>query len=436
MLKTCLSDTIAIVTIDQPDRAVNVVSVALSQALAAEIARLAADATVTGIVLTSGKTGFAAGADLAEVVAAIAGGQPMTVLAALGQQIRAMERCGKPVVAALTGTALGAGLELAMGCHYRIIADDPQARLGLPEVTLGLLPGAGGTQRLPRLVGLQAALPMLTGGAPVDAARALALGLVDAVVPAADLVPAALRALRDGRVGAQQPWDGKGWQPPGMPVNAIGGFGAFILANATVAAEAGAFRPAPGAILSCVYEGLRLPTDRALAVEAGYFARLLAAPCATALIEARFLLRQRMARRGMRRADAGDPAQAGLAARVSAAMADAARAMLGDGWAANIVNNAALRAGLPAPLSFDPAAMPASGAVQGPERGAVLDRLALRLLDAGAVALTDAGDSDLADLVAMDLAGFPDWTGGPSRWRAAEAGRAAGPGAETEAKGA
>lgn len=417
MLRTDVSDGIATIVIDQAGRGMNVVSIGLSTALDAEVTRLAADPSVTGIILTSAKDSFIAGADLAEVQALVAArpaaAEAAARLAILGQQIRRMERCGKPVVVALPGTALGGGLEVALGGHYRIAADNAKAQFGLPEVGLGLLPGAGGTQRLPRLLGLEKALSLLTTGKPVTPAQALDLGLVDEVVAPADLLPAALRALREGRVPTQQPWDIRGWQAPGLPINAIEAFTAFIFANAAVAAQAGAFQPAPGAILSCVYEGMRLPIDRALQIETQAFGRLLVSSQAEALIGARFFLRQRMGKRGLRRADPADSAQAAIAARIAAAIETEAGAIAATGSGANVVNNAALRAGLRAPLATPPSAG-AAAATPAPD----LDGIAFRLLSAGAAAVADVEDRDLADLAAIDLAGFPEWTGGPAHWRA------------------
>lgn len=413
MLHTDITESIAIITLDQPGRSVNVLNLALSRALEAEIARLAAMASVSGIILTSGKDAFIVGADLGEVTDLMQAGPANSAaeLAVLGRQIRLMETCGKPIVAALTGTALGGGLEVALGCHYRVAADTPKAGYGFPEVGLGLLPAAGGTQRLPRLVGIEQALPMLTTGNPVDGREAKRLGLIDEVVAPDDLLRAARMALKAGRVSARQPWDVKGGPVPGLSINCGEAFTVFTMANATAVAEAGPDQPARAAILSCVYEGLRLPMDRALQVEALYFRRLLETEAVAGLIATRFFLRQRMAKRGLRKADPADPVQAEIATRLTSSIQIEAERMVAEGIEPNVIRNAALRSGLSAPLE--------AAVVRGHSRvaPATLDQIVRRLLTAGAEALAMDEEQDLADFVAIELADFPEWTGGPSRWR-------------------
>ena len=134
--------------------------------------------------------------------------------AASGRLLRRIETCGKPFVAAINGLALGGGFELCLACHYRVIADDPKAFVGLPEVKVGLLPGGGGTQRMPRLIGITQSLPYLLEGGNIDAAEAKKLGLVHEVVPAADLIAAAKQWLLR-LAEAVQPWDQKGFKVPG-----------------------------------------------------------------------------------------------------------------------------------------------------------------------------------------------------------------------------
>src|SRR5690606_27787022 len=141
------------------------------------------------------------------------------------------ETAGKPVVGAASGTAHGGGLELLLATHHRIAADVPSARFGLPEVTLGLLPGAGGTQRRPRLIGIAASLPLLTEGRNLDARQALEAGLIDAVVPLDQLIDAAREALLSGRVDPVARWDYEGFEQPG------GGADAPANADALAAAD-------------------------------------------------------------------------------------------------------------------------------------------------------------------------------------------------------
>jgi len=412
MLTTEIDDTgIALVTLDMPGRSMNAIDWAFAQALDGAVTALAADGRVTGVILASGKASFIAGADLGIMPGLWAEGMTAGAAAAqirrIGDVLRRLERLGKPVIAAASGTALGGGLEVMLACHARIAARNDRALFGLPEVTLGLLPGAGGTQRLPRLIGLARALPILLGGAPMAAEAALEAGLLDALVAPEDLIPAARRMLAEGRVPAQQPWDRKGFAMPGPPIGSAEGFAAFIAANAAVAQDPGPAYPAPGAILSCLYEGLRLPIDKALVVESQYFGQLVTGQVARALIGLRFDARQRLARLGVR-PEAGDAAEACTAAMA----AEAARLVAGGIPAARVVN-AAVAAGIT--LAPAPTGEPAMGAEPLP--AAELHALARRLLVAGALAAAGAaraepGHADAVDLAAVQ-SGFPAWTGGP-----------------------
>jgi 3-hydroxyacyl-CoA dehydrogenase / enoyl-CoA hydratase / 3-hydroxybutyryl-CoA epimerase len=191
------ADGIALATWDMPGRSMNVIDFAVLDEIAEIVARLKQDKAIRGAVLTSGKTSFCAGADL-KWLQSFAGQFAEAARAALetariaalmdeasrfSRVFRALETCGKPVVAAITGTALGGGLELCLSCHRRIAADDPSAKIGQPEVKVGLLPGAGGTQRLPRLTGAEAALELMLTGRHIDPAQALKLGVVDEIAP-------------------------------------------------------------------------------------------------------------------------------------------------------------------------------------------------------------------------------------------------------------
>lgn len=208
LLLTSNHGAVRVIAVNRPEK-LNALNRATMEAMHAAFDTAAADPAVRAVVLTgSGAKAFVAGADIAEMAALSA--VEAREFSLVGQRLmRRIERMPKPVVAMVNGFALGGGLELAMCCHLRIAADT--AKLGLPEVTLGLLPGFGGTQRLLRLSGRAAALELTLGGAPIDAARALALGLVNRVVPAAELeaetmqfaaklatgAPLAMRAILD-----------------------------------------------------------------------------------------------------------------------------------------------------------------------------------------------------------------------------------------------
>lgn len=191
-----LHGTIAVITLNNPP--VNSLSAALRQHIAAAVRQAELDPAVTGLVLIGHTKAFSAGADVTEFGTPLQLAEPM-----LGQLLAHIEACPKPVVAALSGVALGGGLELALACHGRVALET--ARLGLPEINLGLIPGAGGTQRLPRLAGLSTALAMIQSGAPQTGKQLAESGLLDQVV-AEDLLPAALqRAAELARLGAPFP---------------------------------------------------------------------------------------------------------------------------------------------------------------------------------------------------------------------------------------
>jgi len=269
------ADGIATLTIDYPGKSMNVIDQAFMDSLDAAVARLAADPAARGGIVTSGKAAFVAGADLVEMENNLDGMVDEAIeaqfekYASLSRLLRRVETCGKPLVAAINGIAMGGGFELCLACHHRVMADAPGVVVGLPEVQIGLLPGAGGTQRLPRLVGITAALPWLLEGKSADAAAALKAGLVHETALAAELMAAARRWLL-GTPKAVQPWDEKGFRiPGGGPLDARVA-PAFLVGNTMLQARTYHNLPAPLAIQSCVYEGCQLPFDKGLRVETKY----------------------------------------------------------------------------------------------------------------------------------------------------------------------
>jgi 3-hydroxyacyl-CoA dehydrogenase/enoyl-CoA hydratase/3-hydroxybutyryl-CoA epimerase len=290
------ADGIATVTLNMPGRAMNVIDWQLGKALDETITRLASDDAVKGVVLTSGKSSFVAGADLGIMKDFVREGVSLLdaakLIATLGNTMRRLETLGKPVVGASTGTALGGGLELLLACHYRVAADVSGAQYGLPEVKLGLLPGGGGTQRLPRLIGIAQALPLMVEGRLVSTQDALKLGIVNEVVPADQLLAAAKQALRDGKVNPVAPWDRKGFRLPGGDHSQLAVADVFTAVNARIFSTTHGLLPAPKAIAVCVYEGARLPIDRALRIEQQQFALLVQGSVAQGLIRVQFFAKQ------------------------------------------------------------------------------------------------------------------------------------------------
>src|SRR5690242_13526556 len=306
-------DGFALVTWDSPGRSMNVIDASVMDELSAIIDQTTADAGVKGVVITSGKEAFCAGADLtvleglsrafAEVVASQGEEAAMTRFFEESRRwsvlCRRIETCGKPWVAAINGTALGGGFELALACHRRVAADNPRTRLGLPEVKVGLFPGAGGTQRIPRMMPPSDALQFLLKGEQVQLNRAKAMKLIDAVVPKADLVRTAKEWIKSGG-SAKAPWDVDGFKLPGGPVYSKAGIMVFTPANAIYRRETYDNYPAARAILQVVYEGLQLPMDQALRVESRWFAKILRSPEAAAMIRTLFVSMQEL-NKGARR---------------------------------------------------------------------------------------------------------------------------------------
>ena len=285
------ADGIATVEFDYPGKSQNILNAASMGAYADAMRKALADPEVKGIVVASAKKDFIAGGDLAELGAAT---NPEVVhrdISNWHKLMRAIERGGKPVAAALNGSALGGGMELALGCHYRVAADNAKARFGFPEVTLGLLPGAGGTQRLPRLVGMQAAAPLLMEGKRLKVAEARKIGMIDALVPAGEEREAARQWVADtlsAGVKPVQPWDAKGFRIPGGGPNTPGGMQMLMAANAMLREKTFDNYPAPKHILSCVYEGLATDLDTGLAIEVRYFTNLVMSPVSKNMIRSLF----------------------------------------------------------------------------------------------------------------------------------------------------
>jgi len=306
-------DGIAVVTWDSPGRSMNVIDAKVMDELSAIIEQTTADAAVKGVVITSGKDAFCAGADLtmleglsrAFAELAASQGEEAAMMRFFEESrrwsvlCRRIETCGKPWVAALNGTALGGGFELALACHRRIAADNPRTRLGQPEVKVGLIPGAGGTQRIARMMPPSDALQFLLKGDQVQLPRAKAIKLIDTVVPKADLVRTAKEWIKGGG-SAKAPWDMDGFKLPGGPVYSKAGIMVFTPANAIYRRETYDNYPAARAILQVVYEGLQLPMDQALRVESRWFAKILRSPEAAAMIRTLFVSMQEL-NKGARR---------------------------------------------------------------------------------------------------------------------------------------
>ncbi|MDK2122827.1 3-hydroxyacyl-CoA dehydrogenase NAD-binding domain-containing protein [Parachitinimonas caeni] len=282
-------DGIATLCWNLPGKSQNVLNAESLAAFYAAIDRALAEPGLRGILLTSAKHDFIAGGDLDMLAQADDAQALFDLTMRLHQGLRKLETCGKPVAAALNGNTLGGGLEVALACHYRVAADSSSTRIGLPEATLGLLPGGGGTQRLPRLIGIQPALPLLLEGKRLKVADAAKLGIVQKVVPAGEeIVAARAWLLGEGQSKPQQPWDSKGFKIPGGAVQSPGGMQTFIAGNALTREKSWGNYPALRYILSCVYEGMQTDLDTGLKIEARYFVAAVRSPEARNMIRSLF----------------------------------------------------------------------------------------------------------------------------------------------------
>ena len=299
------SDGVAVITWDVPDKSMNV----LQRNAFDECERLfdeaLADDTVKGIVITSGKDSFAGGMDLNVLgsISAEAGDDPAQALFDFtmnGHRIlRKIERAGtdpktlkggKPVACAIPGTSAGIGTEIALACHHRVMADNPKAKIGLPEILVGLFPGAGGTTRYSRMVGAMAAAPVLLEGRMLDPKKAKSAQLIDAVVAPEDLLQSAKDwVLQASDADIVKPWDKKGWKMPGGAPYHPAGFMTFVGASAMINGKTKGVYPAAKALLSAVYEGALVPFDTALKIEARYFTHILMHPSSSAMIRSLFI---------------------------------------------------------------------------------------------------------------------------------------------------
>ncbi len=263
---------IGLVTIDMPGRAMNVLNPTLVEPFAELVNKLETDASLKGLVITSGKSTFIVGADIDQLTQITSAEEAFKLCEDLKGMMRRMEKCGKPVVAALNGTALGGGLELALACHARIALDDPKAKFGLPEVKLGLLPGGGGTQRVPRLIGIQKAMDLITQGKELTAAKAKEMGLITDLAANRDELLAKAKAWCAANPKPSAPWDTKGFRIPGGDSKSPAVVQVLAIAPSMANAKAHGNYPALTHIMSCLFEGCLLDFDAASQVESRYFA--------------------------------------------------------------------------------------------------------------------------------------------------------------------
>jgi 3-hydroxyacyl-CoA dehydrogenase/enoyl-CoA hydratase/3-hydroxybutyryl-CoA epimerase len=296
------ADGVALVTFDVPGKSMNTITVKVIAELGEVVERIRTDAAIKGAVIASGKaSGFCAGADLEEIGAMTGGlmGKGLDGLSdaelkaafnagfGLNGAYRALETCGKPVAAAVEGLALGGGFEFTLACHYRVVADNPKIQLGLPESKVGLLPGAGGTQRLTRLIGVMAAAPFLLEGKSMKPQEALGLKVIHEVCPPGEAIARA-KAWIKTNPKAVAPWDEKEFKIPGGGPYHPAGFQVFVMGSAMLRKQTYGNYPAQLNLLKAVYDGLQVPIDSGLRIETRYFLKTLATPQAKGMVRTLF----------------------------------------------------------------------------------------------------------------------------------------------------
>ena len=314
------ADGVAIITWDTQGKSMNVMNQQGFIDLDALIDKALADDAIKGVIITSGKEGsFAGGMDL-NIIAKMkesAGDSPaqglMDGLMQCHTILRKIERAGmdpktnkggKPIAAALPGTALGIGLEIPLACHRIFAADNPKAKIGLPEIMVGIFPGMGGTTRLVRKMGAMAASPLLLEGKLNDPKKAKQAGVVDEVVPADELIEKA-REWVLSEPNIVKPWDEKGYKMPGGAPYHPAGFMTFVGASAMVHGKTQGAFPAAKALLSAVYEGALVPFDTAIKIEARWFTNVLMNPSSSAMIRSLFINKEAL-EKGANRPDVAD----------------------------------------------------------------------------------------------------------------------------------
>ena len=302
MINYTVDQNVAVISWAMTSAPMNVLNDESIPQFEAALQRAYADESVKGLIITSEKPEFVAGADL-KMILRNNDKDPSEMLqisSELNRVFRSIETSGKPAVAAINGTALGGGYEICLACHYRVALNNPKTQIGLVEVTIGLLPGAGGTQRLPRMIGIQAALPLLVEGKKLDVQEAKNMGLIDAITD----TPAEMMQQARDWIAANpkpvKPWDevdrktGKivgrdNFKIPGGAIQSVVGAQTFGAGTAMLMDKTKGNYPAPLEIMGAVYEGLQVNIDRALVIEARHFVKVATSKVAKNLIRTMFL---------------------------------------------------------------------------------------------------------------------------------------------------
>ncbi|SFU21070.1 3-hydroxyacyl-CoA dehydrogenase NAD-binding domain-containing protein [Mesorhizobium sp. YR577] len=312
------ADGIALVTWDMPEKSMNVFTEEVMNELDKIVDQVAGDAAIKGAVITSGKDSFSGGADLTMLKRMLtlfheeeakdhdkAVKLLFDTAGRMGALFRKLETSGKPWVSAINGTCMGGAFEMSLSCHGRVAADSDKVKMALPEVKVGIFPGAGGTQRVPRLADPQSALQMLTSGQNLSPQKAKGMGLIHEIAEPSKLIETAKAMIKNG-LKPVQPWDEKGFKLPGGPVYSAAGANLWPPAIAILRRETYGNYPAASAILKCVYEGLLVPFDTGLRIEQRYFTQIMQTTEAAMMIRSLFVSLQEL-NKGARRPEGVAP---------------------------------------------------------------------------------------------------------------------------------
>lgn len=269
-------DNIVTLTLDSTGQSANTMNAEFRDSLKEVTAKLLAETDLAGVIFTSAKSTFFAGGDLDELIQVTPdhAEEFFNMIQELKGHMRKIETMGKPVVAALNGTALGGGWEIALATHYRIALNDPKTKFGLPEVTLGLLPGGGGVVKMVRLLGLQNAFPFLLEGKQFDVKKGVSLGLINDTADSVEDMLAKARAWIKANPKSQQPYDVKGYKIPGGDPRTPAVAQMLAIAPAILRDKTKGCYPAPEAIMAAATEGAQVDVDTALRIESRYFTML------------------------------------------------------------------------------------------------------------------------------------------------------------------
>ncbi len=294
--RTTLDNGIVVLTLDRANSKTNLIDDAFTQEFDTVVAELKAQQDLRGVIVESAKSTFVAGGDLAllSTVTDDNANQVIALLDRFRHSLRELETLGKPVVACLNGSALGGGLELALACHHRIAVTNPKTKVGLPEVTLGLLPAAGGVSRITRMLGLEQAIPFLTEGRLHSLSSAQRLGIISQMVTSADEARAEAIAWIDTHPESVAPWDANGFRMPGGLPQSSKTAQLLSIAPAMILKKTQGCYPAANAILSCAVEGATLSMDAAGRLETRYFLPLAKGAVSKNLINTLFFAKNKL----------------------------------------------------------------------------------------------------------------------------------------------